>query len=101
MHDIATATSTSIVGSNTAECVAAPAADLSGVFRRHGWTGDGDRMLRPRCPTCSGVTAGLGLEKRERFQEAHVITTAVAGETFVRRDFAGFVPQSSSERNDE
>lgn len=24
------------------------------VFRRHGWTGEGSRMLKAKCPDCSG-----------------------------------------------
>lgn len=28
-------------------------AQASEIFRRHGWTGDGDRMLKTRCPSCS------------------------------------------------
>ena len=29
-------------------------AEAAAVFRRHGWMGEGDRMLRQRCPKCSG-----------------------------------------------
>lgn len=25
-------------------------AEAAEVFRRHGWTGEGDKLLKPRCP---------------------------------------------------
>lgn len=46
-----------IVGSKSDEWIALPDAIVAGVFRRHGWTGDGDRMLNARCPSCSSTGA--------------------------------------------
>lgn len=28
-------------------------SQAAAIFRRHGWTGQGDRMLRAKCPNCS------------------------------------------------
>jgi hypothetical protein len=30
-------------------------AEAAAVFRKHGWTGDGDRMTGQRCPRCSAA----------------------------------------------
>lgn len=35
--------------------VAIPDADAASIFRSGGWTGEGDRMLRAKCPSCSAV----------------------------------------------
>jgi hypothetical protein len=29
--------------------------DIAKVFRRHGWTGRTDRMLKAKCPKCSAI----------------------------------------------
>ncbi|RVC71326.1 hypothetical protein EN759_00485 [Mesorhizobium sp. M00.F.Ca.ET.038.03.1.1] len=42
-----------IIGSGGEEWVSVSDADAASVFRRHGWTGDGDRMTNQRCPACS------------------------------------------------
>lgn len=42
-----------IRGSNSEEWQAVPDTDAAKVFRRHGWTGQGDNLLRAKCPTCS------------------------------------------------
>lgn len=31
-------------------------ADAAKVFRANGWTGEGVRMLKAKCPKCNGVT---------------------------------------------
>jgi len=28
-------------------------AECADVFKRHGWTGNGDKMLAAKCPSCS------------------------------------------------
>lgn len=28
-------------------------AEAATIFRRHGWTGEGDKMLKQQCPACS------------------------------------------------
>lgn len=30
-------------------------ADAGEIFRRHGWTGNGERMLDARCPKCAAL----------------------------------------------
>lgn len=42
-----------IVGSNSDEWLAYSDAEVASVFRRYGWTGEGHRLLRARCPRCS------------------------------------------------
>lgn len=42
-----------IVGSNSDVWMAKSDADVASVFRRHGWTGAGDRMLGAKCPACN------------------------------------------------
>ena len=44
-----------IIGSKDEETVTAATtdADCAAIFRFHGWTGEGDKMLRQRCPACS------------------------------------------------
>ena len=32
---------------------ALPDSEIAKVYRRHGWTGEGDRMLKAKCPKCS------------------------------------------------
>lgn len=44
-----------IVGSNSEEWAKVSDADAGEVFRRHGWTGEGERMLKAKCPSCSGA----------------------------------------------
>ena len=48
-----------IVGSNTAEWVKVPDADVAQVFCRHGWEGDGDAMKNARCPNCAPKYAAI------------------------------------------
>ncbi|TPN04505.1 hypothetical protein [Mesorhizobium sp. B2-1-2] len=48
-----------IVGSNSDEWMAVSDEDATGVFKRHGWTGEGAKMLRARCPACSAMGAAL------------------------------------------
>lgn len=45
--------SQTIVGSRDEAWYRVPDSDVAKVFRRHGWTGIGDKMLRAKCPTCS------------------------------------------------
>ena len=42
-----------IIGSNSDEWAARPDADAVAVFLRHGWTGEGAKLKRARCPACS------------------------------------------------
>lgn len=48
-------TSDRIVGSNSEAGMMMTDAEAAAVFRLHGWSGDGDRMLKARCPKCSAV----------------------------------------------
>jgi len=32
---------------------AQPDSVIAQIFRRHGWTGEGDRMMQAKCPACS------------------------------------------------
>lgn len=43
-----------IVGSRSDEWQAVADRDCAKVFRRHGWTGRGGKMLKAKCPKCSG-----------------------------------------------
>lgn len=45
-----------IVGSNGEEWAKASDADAAGVFLHHGWTGEGPKLLKAKCPTCSDAT---------------------------------------------
>lgn len=48
-----------IKGSNSDEWARIPNAQCAKVFRRHGWTGEGDDMKKAKCPKCStGVGKG-------------------------------------------
>ena len=49
--------------SNSEEWMATPDRDVAAVFRHHGWTGQGDKMLGARCPACS-QRLGPDLEPR-------------------------------------
>lgn len=42
-----------IVGSNDEAWLSVPDSEVAKVFRRHGWTGRGDGMLKAKCPACS------------------------------------------------
>lgn len=42
-----------IVGSNSNEWAAIPTPQAALVFIRHGWTGEGDNLMKARCPKCS------------------------------------------------
>jgi hypothetical protein len=42
-----------IVGSTGEDWAGVTDAEAAMIFRRHGWTGDGDRMLKAKCPSCS------------------------------------------------
>lgn len=42
-----------IVGSNSDAWADRPDEDAATVFRNHGWTGDGVKMLKARCPACN------------------------------------------------
>lgn len=42
-----------IVGSNSEEWAAVPTAEAALVFIRHGWTGEGDTLLKAKCRKCS------------------------------------------------
>lgn len=44
-----------IIGSNSEEWAKVSDKDASDVFRRHGWTGVGDKLLRAKCPSCSAT----------------------------------------------
>lgn len=46
-----------IVGSNSDAWAAISDADAAGVFRRHGWTGEGVKLLKAKCPACNCTTA--------------------------------------------
>lgn len=35
-------------------------AEAAQIFRNHGWTGEGDRCVNQRCPTCSVSDQGEG-----------------------------------------
>lgn len=38
---------------NSVAWIDKPDKEVAAVFRAHGWTGKGDRMLRAQCPRCS------------------------------------------------
>lgn len=42
-----------IIGSNSAAWMQVSDAEVAKVFRRHGWTGEGNKMVKALCPTCS------------------------------------------------
>jgi hypothetical protein len=42
-----------IRGSQGADWASVTNAEAALVFRRHGWTGNGETMSNPRCPACS------------------------------------------------
>ena len=51
-----------IVGSNSEEWAKASDANAIGIFLRHGWTGEGPKLLKAKCPTCSAAMAAKGGE---------------------------------------
>ena len=44
-----------ISGSGSGYWFDAPDSEVAAVFRRAGWTGKTNKMLRAKCPTCSGT----------------------------------------------
>lgn len=51
-----------IMGSNDLEWQRVSDAEAASVFRRHGWTGNGDRMLAALCPKCAALAEHDGRE---------------------------------------
>jgi hypothetical protein len=47
-------------GDDPKEWIRAPDGDIAKVFRRHGWSGLGDRMTHARCPNCPRWTMHEG-----------------------------------------
>lgn len=52
-----------IVGSNSEEWAKVSDADAIGVFLRHGWAGEGAKLLKAKCPTCNSAKAAKGSDQ--------------------------------------